>query len=147
MIYDRCVNYLMLSLFALMTFGDIGINSVRAESVNLFEQQKIMSHLLVNAFLEKVGKEDLSIFGHAIKKADLVPHHVSYVHDLGGDDLKAELCFRLTKQIPVPDLDGYYVEKIIVEMANDGTITEVSTHVSPVEQEPEEKTDQGKISQ
>lgn len=147
MIYVRRAQYLIISIFAVIALADIGINSSRAEGANLFEQQKLMSHLLINAFLEKVSKEDLSVFGHVVDRSDLLPHHVSYVHDLEDDELKAELCFKLTKQIPVPNFEGYYVERLIVEMDSDGRIIEVSTHVSPIEQEAEENADQDQMLQ
>jgi len=130
-----------------MSLVDIMGNVSKAENSNLFEQQKIMSHMLVNAFLQKIGKEDLAIFGQIIKQSDLLPHHVGYVHDLVDDEIKAELCFTLAKQIPVPDFEGYYAEKIIVEMGNDGTILEVSTHVSPIEQEAGEDVQQENLHQ
>lgn len=142
-------NFIILFTLLATLLVEFTASTVKADNVDLFEQQKLISHLLVNAFLEKVDEGGLSIFDHDIKREDLISHHVAYVHRLGDDELKAQLCFMLAKHIVVPDFEGFYVERIIVEMAKDGSIIEISTHVSPVEQEPEldQGLDQGGAAQ
>ena len=140
-------NHRIIITMLVLLLAVVPVSHVKSDSVDLFEQQKLISHLLVNAFLEKVDEDGLTIFDHAIKRDDLISHHVAYVHQLGNDELKAQLCFMLSKNILVPDFEGFYVERIIVDMAKDGTIIEISTHVSPIEQGPEkgDESDKGQI--
>lgn len=114
----------------------------KADSSVLYEQQKMASHLLVNMFLEKVDQGELSIFDHTLQRTDLTPHHVAFIHTLADDEMKAQLCFMLTRRIVIPDFEDFYVEKITVDMDKDGNITEISTHVSPAEQLPDEGDEQ-----
>lgn len=132
---------------AIACSATLPVIEANAEQASLFEQQKLASHLLVNMFLEKVDHEDLSIFEHQIKRSDLVPHHVAFVHTLADDELKAQLCFMLAKYIVVPNFENFYVEKITVDMDKDGDVIQVSTHVSPVEQKQDEEVDQDPVAQ
>lgn len=138
--------YLIISILTVLVMVGVWTGANKAENINLFEQQKIVSHMLVNMFLQKIDEEELTVFNHVVKKSDLVPHHVSYVHDLTNDELKAELCFVLTKEILVPEFEGYFVERIVVEMDKDGSIVGISTHVSPSGQEQQEELLQDQIT-
>ena len=133
--------YFVLSVFVSMLLAGASVAICEEDSINLFKQQKMVSHLLVNAFLEKIDKEGIVIFDHVIKKSDLLPHHVAYVYDIVNDELRAELCFKLTKQIKIPELEGYNAERIVVKVNNDGSIAEITTHVSPVCNELEQELD------
>ncbi|WP_455218122.1 hypothetical protein, partial [Kaarinaea lacus] len=95
-----------------------------AESIDIYEQQKLTSHLLVNLFMEQIAKDGLSIFGHEVSQSDLQSHHVAYIHDTANDSLKVELCFTLSEPIAVPDFDSFYVNRITVEVDKDGKIIE-----------------------
>jgi len=134
--------YFFLSVLLVFLFAGMWEKPCKADSGGLYQQQKMASHLLVNAFLEKVDHDELSIFDQQIKRDDLAPHHVAFVHNIADDELKAQLCFILTKYILVPDFENFYVEKITVDMDKDGNIIQVSTHVSPVEQVMEKGIDQ-----
>ena len=134
-------NFILPVLLVFLLAGVWDEVSIAGEG-GLFEQQKLASHLLVNAFLEKVDHDELSIFDQQIKREDLAPHHVAFVHNMADDVLKAELCFMLTKYISVPDFEDFYVEKITVDMDKDGNIIQISTHVSPTEQVLEKGVEQ-----
>lgn len=118
---------------SLITFTVLAINlisAVEAEETDYFTQQKVTSHLLINLFLQKLGKEQLQIYQHAVTKSDLVSHQVSYVHNITDDSVRARLHFKLKDQWLIPGFEEYFVEGIVVEMNKNGKILEVSTHVS-----------------
>lgn len=128
----------IFSIIYLIIFSavfNISISTVKAEEVEVFEQQKLTSHLLVNLFLEKLDQNELLIFNHALKRHDLQAHQVSYVHNIVDDSLLVRLCFKLQKVILVPDFKEFYVDGITVETDKDGNIIQVKTNVSPLEKE------------
>ncbi len=132
LLIKRCVLTIIFILFS--------VSITKAESIDIYEQQKIQSHLLVNLFMEQIAKDGLTIFGHKIDQSDLHSHHVAYVHDTVNDSLKVQLCFTLSDPIAVPDFDSFYVNRITVDVDKDGHIIEISTHVFPKEME-EHKAD------
>ena len=111
------------------------VGTVNAENVDFFEQQKMTSYMLINLFMDQVGQEGLSLFDDKVKKAELHSPHVASVHHTANDTLQVELCFTITKRILVPDFESFYVEKITVEMDQDGNIIEILTHVSQLDKE------------
>lgn len=106
-----------------------------AEEIESFEQQKLTSHLLINIFMEKVDQGGLVIFEHAINKSDIQSHQVSYVHNIIDDSILVRLCFKLKKQILVPDFKNFYVDRITVETDKVGAIMQIATHVAPLGKE------------
>ena len=109
--------------------------TIEAEEIDLFEQQKLTSHLLINLFLEKVDQGELVIFEHILKRPDLKSHQVSYVHNIIDNSLLVRLCFKLQKQILVPKFENFYVDRITVETDKNGKIIEIATHVAPLGKE------------
>lgn len=113
----------------------VSMPTVEAEETDLFEQQKLTSHLLINLFLEKVDQGELVIFENILKRPDLKSHQVSYVHNIIDNSLLVRLCFKLQKQILVPKFENFYVDRITVETDKNGKIIEIATHVSPLGKE------------
>ena len=113
----------------------ISTTEVEAEERGLFEQQKLTSHLLINLFLEKVDQSELVIFEKTLKRSDLQSHQVSYVYNIADNSLVVRLCFKLKKQIMVPDFKNFYVDRITAETDKNGKIIQIATHVSPLSEE------------
>ncbi len=129
---------LVLTISFLIYFSALSVISipmVKAGEIDLFEQQKLTSHLLINLFLEKVDQGELVIFEHILKRPDLKSHQVSYVHNIIDDSLLVRLCFKLQKQILVPKFENFYVDRITVETDRNGKIMQIATHVSPLGKE------------
>lgn len=137
---DLTVRLSVLTFMFVLFSAGAPINMAKAESIDIYEQQKLTSHLLIDLFLDQIAKDGLTVFDHVLNKSDLHSHHVAYIHNTASDTLKVQLCFTLAKRITVPDFDSFFVDRITVEMDKDGNIVEVLTHVSPVEQE-QEKSD------
>lgn len=138
---DKQYKPLILSVI-LLAFSALYLTGMaRAEDGGFFEQQKLMSHLLINSFLDKVDRDGLKVFGHELNREDLHSHHVSYVHKTANDTLQVELCFTLAKRIIVPEFDSFYVDSITVEVDRLGNIIEILTHVSPVEERQSQEED------
>lgn len=132
----------IFSVFLVLFSESMPLNVAADENRDIYEQQKLTSHLLINLFMEQIEEDGLTIFGNALGKSDLHSHHVAYIHNTANDTLQVQLCFTLAKQILVPDFDSFFVEKITVEMDKNGNIIEILTHVSQVEQgQSPEKTD------
>lgn len=129
------LNLIICFLTAFSVFINVSIPTVKAEEVDLYEQQKLTSHLLINLFLEKLDQDELVIFEHVISRADLQPRQVSYVQNMVDDTISVHLCFNLQKTILVPKFEHFYVDKITVETDKDGAIIQVRTHVTPVDKE------------
>lgn len=115
------------------------IPTVKAEEVEIFEQQKLTSHLLINLFLEKLDQDKLIIFNHVLNRSDLLAHQVSYVHNIIDDSLLAHLCFKVQKVILVPEFEEFYVNGITVETDKDGNIIQIKTQVFPVDKKGTKK--------
>lgn len=111
------------------------MQAAKAEEGDLFKQQKLTSHLLVNLFLEKVAQNELIIFEKNISRSDLQPHQVSYVYNMADDSLLVRLCFTVQKKILVQNFEDYYVDMITAETDKDGNIIQIKTHVSPLDKE------------
>jgi hypothetical protein len=109
---------------------EISIPTAEAGEAELFEQQKLTSHLLINLFLEKIDQDELIIFEHIITRSDLQSHQVSYIHNMSDDALLVRLCFNLKKKIKIPNVENAYVDRITVEIDKNGNIIQVITHVS-----------------
>ena len=131
--------FIISFLISFFTLFNISTPVVEAEELESFEQQKLTSHLLINLFLEKVDQGELVIFKHIIKRSDLKSHQVSYVHNIVDDSLLARLCFKLQKQILVPEFKDFYVDRITVETDRNGKIIQIATHVSPLGKEKEKE--------
>ena len=129
------LNLIICFLTAFSVFINVSIPTVKAEEVDLYEQQKLTSHLLINLFLEKLDQDELVIFEHVISRADLQPRQVSYVQNMVDDTISVHLCFNLQKTILVPKFEHFYVDRITVETDKDGAIIQVRTHVTPVDKE------------
>lgn len=102
---------------------------------DLIRQQKIHSHLLINMFLEKVDRGGLTLFGNVISRSDLEPYQVSQVYNLFDDSLVVRLCFKLKKNILVPDFEHFHVVGITAETNPDGNIIQIMTQVSPLSED------------
>ena len=129
---------LIFILSYLITYSvvfETSISTAKAEEVDLFDQQKLTSHLLINLFLAKLDQGGLIIFEHIITRSDLQSHQVSYVHNIIDDSLLVRLCFKLQKKIVVPNFENFYADGISVETDKNGNIIKVTTHVSPIEKE------------
>lgn len=111
----------------------VSVPVVKAEEAEIFEQQKLTSHLLINLFLEKLDRDKLIIFKQVINRPDLQAHQVSYVHNIIDDSLLVRLCFKLQKVILVPEFEEFYVDGITVETDKDGNIIQIKTQVSPLD--------------
>ena len=124
--------YVFIFSFLIVFFAslEISLPTAEAEGAELFEQQKITSHLLINLFLENIDQNDLVIFKQFITRSDLQPHQVSYVHNISDDSLLVRLCFNLKKKIKIPRIENAYVDRITVEIDKNGNIIQVITHVS-----------------
>jgi hypothetical protein len=118
---------------ALLLFLASSTTIVNAESPDIFEQQKLTSHLLINLFLDKLDQDEIVIFENTLTRVDLKPQNVAYVHKLDDDSLLVRLCFKLQKTILVPKFEQFYVDGITVETDQTGDIIKVTTHVSPLE--------------
>lgn len=132
----------ILTIINLIIFSaviNISISTVKAEEVDVFEQQKLTSHLLINLFLEKLDQNELLIFNHVLNRHDLQAHQVSYVHNIVDDSLLVRLCFKLQKVILVPEFEEFYVNGITVETDKDGNIVQIKTHVSPMDKKGTKK--------
>jgi len=116
-------------------FFETPISTVKAKEVDLFEQQKLTSHLLINLFLEKLDQGGLVVFDHFISRSDLQSHQVAYVHNIVDDSLLVRLCFKLKKKILVPSFEDFYVDGITVETDKKGNIIQVKTLVLPLDKE------------
>ena len=121
---------------------NITIPVAKAEEIELFKQQKITSHMLINLFMEKLDQNELLIFKHTLKRSDLQSHQVSYVHNIVDDSLIVRLCFKLRKIIRVPEFEEFYVDKITVETDKDGNIIQIKTHVSPLDKKGSKQRDE-----
>jgi hypothetical protein len=131
----EAVFFLFNCATALLLFLASSTAIVKAESTDLFEQQKLTSHLLINLFLDKLDEDEIVIFEHALSRLDLKPQNVAYVHKLDDDSFLVRLCFKLQKKILVPKFEQFYVDGITVETDQNGGIIKVTTHVSALEGE------------
>jgi len=124
--------YVFMFSFLIAFFAslEISLPTAKAEGAELFEQQKLTSHLLINLFLENIDQNELVIFKQIITRSDLQPHQVSYVHNISDDSLLVRLCFNLKKKIEIPKVENAYVGRITVEVDKNGNIIKVITHVS-----------------
>ena len=122
------------TLVLLAAVLDVTTLSVKADKVDLFEQQKLASHVLINLLLERIDQGDLVVFEQALTKTDLQPHQVSYVHNLLDDSLLVRLSFKLQKKIFVPDFKDFCVDRITIETDEDGNVLQVISHVSPLKE-------------
>ena len=125
--------FIISYLITCSVFFETSISTVKAEAVNLFEQQKLTSHLLINLFLEKLDQGGLVVFKQTISRSDLQPHQVSYVHNIADDSLLVRLCFNLQRKILVPKFEHFFVAGITVETDKDGNIIKIMTRVSALE--------------
>lgn len=131
--------FLIVCLIIVSAVFSISISTVKAEEVEIFEQQKLTSHLLINLFLEKLDQNELLIFHHALNKHDLQAHQVSYVHNITDDSLLVRLCFKLKKVILVPEFEEFYVNGITVETDQYGNIIQIKTQVSAMDKKGTKK--------
>ena len=124
--------YVFIFIILIVFFAslEISLPTAEAEVTELFEQQKLTSHLLINLFLENIDQNELVIFKQIITRSDLQPHQVSYVHNISDDSLLVRLCFNLKKKIKIPRIENAYVDRITVEIDKNGNIIQVITHVS-----------------
>ena len=129
----KSLNLTICFLTAISVFIYIATPTVKAEEVELYERQKLTSHLLVNLFLEKLDQNEMVIFEQAIGRTDLQPRQVAYVQNMVDDTISVHLCFNLQKTILVPKFEHFYVDRITVETDKNGDIIQVRTHVAPVE--------------
>ena len=129
---NKSLFFIISFLISFSVLFIVSTPEVEAEETGLFGQQKLTSHLLINLFLEKVDQSELVIFEKTLKRSDLQPHQVSYVYNIADNSLVVRLCFKLKKQILVPNFENFYVDRITVETDNNGKIMQIATHVSPL---------------
>ena len=136
---NKSLIFIISFLISFSGLFEISTPTVEAGEIESFEQQKLTSHLLINLFLEKVDQGDLVIFKHTLKRSDLQSHQVSYVHNIVDNSLLVRLCFKIQKQILVPNFENFYVDRITVETDKNGSIMQIATHVSPLREEKEKQ--------
>ena len=132
---NKSLVFIISFLISFSGLFEISTPTVEAGEIESFEQQKLTSHLLINLFLEKVDQGELVIFKHTLKRSELQSHQVSYVHNIVDDSLLVRLCFKIQKQILVPNFENFYVDRITVETDKNGSIMQIATHVSPLAME------------
>lgn len=127
--------FIISYLISCAVLFDASTSIAKAEETDVFEQQKLTSHLLINLFLEKLDQGGLIVFDHILNRPDLQAHQVAYVHNIVDDSLLVRLCFKLQKKILVPNFEDFYVDGITIETDKKGNIMQVKTHVSPLDKE------------
>lgn len=125
--------FVIIYLITISVVFSTTLPTVKAGEVEIYEQQKVTSHLLINLFMEKLDQDELIIFKQVLKRSDLKARQVSYVHNIADDSLLVHLCFKLNKVILVPEFEEFYVNSITVETDKDGNIVQIKTQVSPMD--------------
>ena len=131
--------FVIIYLITISVVSSTTLPTVKAGEVEIHEQQKVTSHLLINLFMEKIDQDELIIFKQVLKRSDLKAHQVSYVHNIADDSLLVTLCFQVKKVILVPEFEEFYVNGITVETDKDGNIIQTKIQVSPIDKKGTKK--------
>lgn len=123
---QRPGRYIFLVYFLASLVSVSLVSQAGAEEVAGFCGQKMLSHLMVDMFLQKVDQGEVFVFEHKLSRADLQPCKVAYIHDTADDSLSIHLYFKLKKKILFPDSEDLYVKGITVMTDEDGTITRIN---------------------
>ena len=137
--YTKPPIFLIVYLITISVVSSTTLPTVKAGEVEIFEQQKVTSHLLINLFMEKLDQDELIIFKQVLKRSDLKAHQVSFVHNIADDSFLVHLCFKLKKVVLVPEFEEFYVNGITVETDKDGNIIQIKTQVSQMDKEGTKK--------
>ena len=114
--------YLLASLSSVSS-----IPKAKAEEVDVFCEEKMLSHLMIDMFLEKVDQGEVLVFERKLSRSDLQPCKVAYIHDTSDGSFTIHLYFKLKKKILMPGSKDLYIGGITVITDENGTITRINT--------------------
>ena len=117
---------ILLSLLASLASVS-SIPKAISEEVDVFCEQKMLSHLMVDIFLEKVDKGEVLILERKLSRSDLQPCKVAYIHDTSDNSFTIHLYFKLKTKILMPGSEDLYIDGITVITDENGSITRIST--------------------
>ena len=111
-----------------------GLAGVAKGDNDVFDQQKMTSHLIVDMFLLNVDQGKLEIFGQTLQRSQLLAQQVAYVHNMDDDSLSITIYLSLKNPILIPHFAEFHVDAISIDIDKDGNILQVKSHVVPDEQ-------------
>ena len=117
---------ILLYLLASLAFVS-SIPKAKSEEVDVFCDQKMLSHLMVDMFLEKVDQGEVLVFEQKLSRSDLQPCKVAYIHDTSDNSFTIHLYFKLNKEILMPGKKDLYIDGITVITDENGSITRINT--------------------
>ena len=90
----------------------------------------MLSHLMVDIFLEKVDQGEVLVLERKLSRSDLQPCKVAYIHDTSDNSFTIHIYFKLKKKILLPGSKDLFIDGITVITDEKGSITRINTFES-----------------
>ncbi len=91
---------------------------------------------LVQRYLQAVDRGELALFGYTLDRSMIVPVRVEYVYDLASRTMRIKVYANLKAPLPVPGQSDCRILGVSA-ILEDGSITEIESHVWIREQAPD----------
>lgn len=123
---------LLITLILLIVSFTVGVSRSFGEEesrYDIFYQNQMISHVIINQFFEQIDHGELVIFEKTITRNMIEPMQIAYLYSFGNEALTISIYSKLVERLNIPNFKEFVVEGISIDVDEFGDIKNVRSHV------------------